>query len=198
MYTIKSDQFKAEHFNTFCRTAIYCKLTMCTIQGDQFKVEHFNTFCITAIYCKLTMNIIQGDKFKAQHSNDYCRAALYCTLTINIIQRLFYRGSAHRRNNQHSPPSLSAAISSAKFLLKKPSVQKYVYFQVKPAGSTTTEDIADIDSNRVSIDLPGQLFGSLFSLTTKVSQIIADLLLVSQSYIQQPSNPSVNFKHIRR
>jgi hypothetical protein len=93
---------------------------------------------------------------------------------------------------------LSAAISSAKFLLKKLSVQQYVYFQVKPTGSTTTEDIADIDSNRVALELPGQLFGASFSLITKISQIFGDLILVSQSYIEQPPYTSVNLNHIRR
>ena len=73
-----------------------------------------------------------------------------------------------------------------------------MYFQVKPAGSTTTEDIADIDSNRVSLDLPGQFFGASFSLITKISQIVGELILVSQSHMEQPPKHSVNFNRIRR
>jgi len=70
----------------------------------------------------------------------------------------------------------------------------YIYFfQVKPIGPTTTEDIADIDSNRVSLDLPGQLVGSSVTLITKISEIIGELILVSESYTEQPPNHSVNF-----
>ncbi|GFG29280.1 hypothetical protein Cfor_07211 [Coptotermes formosanus] len=67
---------------------------------------------------------------------------------------------------------------------------------VKPTGSTTTEDIADIDSNRVSLDLPSKLVGSSFSLATKISQIIGDLILVSQPYAEQPPDASVNVSHV--
>ncbi|XP_023719258.1 uncharacterized protein LOC111870878 [Cryptotermes secundus] len=56
---------------------------------------------------------------------------------------------------------------------------------VKPAGSTTTEDIADIDSTRVSLDLPGELFGSSFSLITRISRIISDVILNTAARTQR-------------
>ncbi|PSN40073.1 hypothetical protein C0J52_18254 [Blattella germanica] len=47
---------------------------------------------------------------------------------------------------------------------------------VKP-GRTTTEDIAEFDSKRVALDIPGEVFGSSFRLVTDLSKIINDVIL---------------------
>jgi hypothetical protein len=56
---------------------------------------------------------------------------------------------------------------------------------VKPAGSTTTEDIADIDSRRVSLVLPDELFGASFSLINRITKIMGDVILVSETQTRE-------------
>ena len=120
-----------------------------------------------------------------EHYNTFCRTAMHCILTINIIQNLsFSQDCLPLKGYYCCKPKDDAALlqQPVKSRVIKLSTSQYVYFQAKPIGSTTTEDIADIGSNRVSLDLPSQLIGSSFTLATRISEIIGDLILVSQSY----------------
>ncbi|CAG9802674.1 unnamed protein product [Chironomus riparius] len=47
----------------------------------------------------------------------------------------------------------------------------------RPPLKTTTDDIPDLDRNRVSLDIPDKLFGSSFNTVTNVSKIIGDLMM---------------------
>lgn len=44
---------------------------------------------------------------------------------------------------------------------------------------TTTDDTPDFDRNKVSLDIPDELFGNSFTTVTRVSQIFGDLIMVS-------------------
>lgn len=41
------------------------------------------------------------------------------------------------------------------------------------------DDVPDFDSNRVMLDIPGELFGTAFSVVTDISKIVGDVILVS-------------------
>ncbi|KDR19836.1 uncharacterized protein LOC110829568 [Zootermopsis nevadensis] len=56
---------------------------------------------------------------------------------------------------------------------------------VKPAGSTTTEEIADVGNRRVNLELPNELIGSSFSLVTRISKIISDVILNTAARTQR-------------
>nr|CAD7265412.1 unnamed protein product [Timema shepardi] len=67
----------------------------------------------------------------------------------------------------------------------------FLYIEVKErsglrAGTqTTTDDIPDFDRNKVSLDIPGELFGSSVNLVTRGSKAVGDVIMNAAQRVQR-------------
>nr|CAD7430190.1 unnamed protein product [Timema monikensis] len=50
---------------------------------------------------------------------------------------------------------------------------------------TTTDDIPDFDRNKVSLDIPGELFGSSVNLVTRGSKAVGDVIMNAAQRVQR-------------
>nr|CAD7392206.1 unnamed protein product [Timema cristinae] len=55
----------------------------------------------------------------------------------------------------------------------------------KNGAQTTTDDIPDFDRNKVSLDIPGELFGSSVNLVTRGSKAVGDVIMNAAQRVQR-------------
>ncbi|XP_059486589.1 uncharacterized protein LOC132203109 [Neocloeon triangulifer] len=62
-------------------------------------------------------------------------------------------------------------------LSARQALNTFYYKTTTTTPDPTSEDVPEFDSNRVMLDIPGELFGTAFSVVTDVSKIVGDVIL---------------------
>jgi hypothetical protein len=90
---------------------------------------------------------------------------------LDLKTRILGRISERQRLGGRFFTTTTAKVSY--LLLNHANLKNYAFLQ------PDDDDTPEFDSNRVMLDIPGELFGTAFSVVTDVSKIVGDVILVN-------------------